>query len=145
MSDDEKKPTKPAPRRNSVSRAADPTEEAAVMAKQPVAVEQIIAREPVKEPTAVVGEGDTDSVSLRNINYKDLAHRKSLSVHHVQRRLNELGYPEAYADRDGFYGDLTRDAVARFQKDRGLTETGIVDADTLAALFDGDPNVSIAA
>lgn len=102
-----------------------------------------IPREPVKEPTAVVGDGDTDPVSLASIVYKDVKHRKSLSVHHVQRRLNEQGYPEAYADRDGFYGDLTRDAVARFQKDNGLVETGMVDADTLAKLFDGDPNVTI--
>lgn len=97
------------------------------------------------EADSVVGDGDTDPVSLQSIVYKNIKQRKSLSVHHLQRRLNDLGYPEAYADRDGYYGDLTRDAVARYQKENDLVETGIVDQGTLSAIFDGDPNVTLTA
>lgn len=92
--------------------------------------------------TAVVGNADTDEVFLSKLEYRAYA-RKSLSVHHLQRRLNDLGYTEAYADRDGWYGDLTHDAVARFQIDHNLQASGLVDAETAQAIFDGDPNVTL--
>lgn len=91
----------------------------------------------------VVGDGDTDPVYLREIVYRNIKKRKSLSVHHLQRRLNDLGYAEAYADPDGFYADLTKSAVARYQRDNKLVETGIVDADTFNAVFKGDANVTL--
>lgn len=101
------------------------------------AVEQAVQR------NAVVGNTDTDPVYLSKIVYRNLAAKKSLSVHHLQRRLNDLGYTDAYADKDGFYGDLTKSAVESFQKDHDLLVTGIVDQDTLGAIFDGDPNVTV--
>jgi hypothetical protein len=91
----------------------------------------------------VVGDGDTDPVYLREIVYRNIKKRKSLSVHHLQRRLNDLGYAEAYADPDGFYGDLTMGAVARYQREHNLTETGMVDADTFNTIFKGDANVDL--
>lgn len=93
--------------------------------------------------TAVVGNGETDDVLLSAIRYKNMARQKSLSVHHLQRRLNDKGYTEAYADKDGFYGDLTRDGVTRYQEENNLDATGIVDWATLEKLFEGDPNVTI--
>lgn len=57
-------------------------------------------------------------------------------VRGVQRRLNELGY--FTGDSTGAYGDNTYRAVALFQKDNGLPESGNVDVVTYEALF--DPN-----
>jgi peptidoglycan hydrolase-like protein with peptidoglycan-binding domain len=63
-----------------------------------------------------------------------------LSVHHLQRRLAALGYNNADADKDGWYGDLTRDAVASFQADKNLKGAGQMNAETLEAIFAGDPH-----
>ena len=90
---------------------------------------------------AVVSDNEVDDVLLSACVYKNLYARKSLTVHHLQRRLNELGYTEAYADRDGYYGDLTKSAVAQFQKDTGIEGDGMIDAPTFLAVFKGDPNV----
>jgi hypothetical protein len=96
---------------------------------------------PAPAGPAVVSDNEVDDVLLSACVYKNLLARKSLTVHHLQRRLNELGYTEAFADRDGYYGDLTKMAVARFQKDSGIEGDGIVDGPTLLAVFKGDPNV----
>lgn len=96
-----------------------------------------------KVASAVVGTGETDTVQLSAIVYKNIHQRKSLSVHHLQRRLNELGYTEAYADRDGFYGDLTATSVGSFQSDHDLEVTARADQPTLEAIFKDDPNVSL--
>jgi peptidoglycan hydrolase-like protein with peptidoglycan-binding domain len=93
--------------------------------------------------SAVVGPGDTDTVKLSALVYKNIHQRKSLSVHHLQRRLNELGYAEAYADRDGFYGDLTAQAVGKFQQDNDLDVTTFADAPTIEKIFKDDPNVTL--
>jgi hypothetical protein len=93
--------------------------------------------------TEVVGNGDTDLVKLSAMKFKNIYARKSLSVHHLQRRLNDLGYSEAYADKDGYYGDLTFEGVARYQRDNGLDVTGYMDPATMKAVFTGDPNVTI--
>ncbi|MEC4895114.1 MAG: peptidoglycan-binding protein [Oscillatoria sp. PMC 1051.18] len=50
----------------------------------------------------------------------------------VQVRLQELGYFKARAT--GYFGEITKDAVIRFQKDRGLTPDGIVGPQTELAL-----------
>jgi peptidoglycan hydrolase-like protein with peptidoglycan-binding domain len=92
---------------------------------------------------AVVGTGTRDDVLLSRCVFKSKATRKSLSVHHLQRRLTELGYPDAATDKDGWYGDLTRLAVSQFQTDRKLDGDGLVDAATLAAILDGDQNVTV--
>ena len=114
--------------------------------------EPAVAVEPVPEPKpskpkastrAAVSGGDKDDVFLANCVYKNVYARKSLTVHHVQRRLVELGYNEAYADRDGWLGDLTKAAITKFQKDKGLNATGSMDADTFTKLFDGDDNINV--
>ena len=94
-------------------------------------------------PNAVVGTGNTDDVYLSKCIYNNMYARKSLTVHHLQRRLTELGYAVADADKDGWYGDLTKEAVAQAQKDFGIEDTGIIDAGTFAAIFDGDHNVTV--
>lgn len=92
---------------------------------------------------AVVGTGATDEVYLSKCVYKNQYARKSLTVHHLQRRLTELGYKEADSDKDGWYGDLTKHAVSELQADRGIEGSGVMNAETFAAIFDGDPNVTV--
>lgn len=93
--------------------------------------------------SAVVSGGSVDQVLLKQCVYKNPAARKSLSVHHLQRRLNELGYTDAHADKDGWLGDLTKLAIEKFQKDKHMPVTGTVDADTLKKIFEGDRNVEV--
>ena len=92
---------------------------------------------------AAVSGNDTDDVSLAACVFKNAMAKKSLSVHHVQRRLTELGYPDAYTDKDGWYGDLTILAVSAFQGAEGLEATGLLDMATLEALFHDDANVTV--
>ena len=94
---------------------------------------------------AVVGAGDVDEVSLSKVVYKNVVSKKSLSVHHIQRRLNERGYALAYLDKDGFYGDKTKDAMAEFQADNNIAGDGMPDMATLIALFENDSNVRVVA
>lgn len=140
---------------NTAADNADVTEAEVVIAETveaPVEVEEVIAPVPPVQaakptarpnPSAVVGTGDRDDVLLSRCVFKSTATRKSLSVHHLQRRLAELGYPDAGSDKDGWYGDLTRMAVGFFQADHKLAGDGIVDAATLTAIFDGDNNVTV--
>jgi peptidoglycan hydrolase-like protein with peptidoglycan-binding domain len=106
------------------------------------------AKRPKSAPH-VVGGGRQDTVSLKALVYKNPHARKSLSVHHLQRRLAELGYAEAGADRDGYWGDLTRGAVARFLADEGIpTREGVTPGTELSmaaleSLFDNDDNVRL--
>lgn len=93
--------------------------------------------------SAVVSGNEKDDVFLANCVYKNVYSRKSLTVHHLQRRLTELGYTEANADKDGWLGDLTKAAITKFQKDKGLNATGTVDADTFKKIFEGDSNVNV--
>jgi hypothetical protein len=92
-------------------------------------------------PKAAVSGADTDEVYLANCVYKNTAARKSLTVHHLQRRLVELGYNEAATDKDGWLGDETKTAIEKFQKLEGLEPTGMVDEATFLAIFKGDVNV----
>ena len=117
--------------------------------------EQVIVEEPTPEPTpepvvveqpqashAVSGE-DVDDVILANCVYKNVYARKSLTVHHLQRRLIELGYKDADADKDGWLGDETVASIKDFQADKGMDVTGSVDADTFTKIFEGDVHVRV--
>lgn len=55
----------------------------------------------------------------------------------VQERLMELGYMD-YDEPTSYYGDDTRDAVTKFQRSHGLTETGIVDDATYTLLMSAE-------
>ena len=121
--------------------------------------EQAIVEEPTPEPTpepevveqpkashqvsqAVSGD-DVDDVLLANCVYKNVYARKSLTVHHLQRRLIELGYKDADADKDGWLGDETVASIKKFQADKGMDVTGSVDADTFKKIFEGDVHVRV--
>lgn len=111
----------------------------------PAVVEEVV---PVKANVpatvyAVVSGEVTDKVHLSKCVYKNLARKRSLTVHHLQRRLNEWGFTDAYLDKDGFYGDLTLKSVADFQSSKGMEATGLMNANTLEAIFEGDTNVTV--
>jgi hypothetical protein len=92
---------------------------------------------------AVVGGEEQDEVHLSRAIYKNMKQKRSLTVHHIQRRLKEWGFRDAYSERDGFYGDLTKKSVTEFQESLGLEVTGMMDAETMTRLFEGDTNVTV--
>jgi hypothetical protein len=108
---------------------------------EPVHVEEPKAHKS-KATQSVSGNG-VDEVLLANCIYKNVYARKSLSVHHLQRRLIELGFKDADADKDGWLGDETVAAIKNFQASKGLDVTGSVDATTLTKIFEGDHNVQV--
>ena len=120
--------------------------EPAPQVEQPAALSK--AKKAGRAPSplgAVVSGNERDNVSLAACVVKNMFARKSLSVHHLQRRLAELGYHDAASDKDGWYGDLTVLAVTAFQTAEGLEATGLVDMATLEALFHDDANVTVTA
>jgi peptidoglycan hydrolase-like protein with peptidoglycan-binding domain len=125
-----------------------PTEPAApAKAEKPAEQAKPKAAPKLQEPAVshVVSGNETDEVRLSACVYENMYARKSLSVHHVQRRLVELGYPDGGTDKDGWYSEMTKLAVAQFQKDSGFAGEGLMDDTTLRALFDGDSNVTVVA
>lgn len=102
-----------------------------------------VASAPKIAKDAVVGGGDTDPVHLDKCVYMNKFARKSLTIHHLQRRLAAMGYRDAYSDKDGWYGELTKKAVSEFQRDRGIDGDGEMNAATFEAIFAGDPNVTV--
>ena len=100
-----------------------------------------VAAKPVEKH--VIGKGDTDDVYLAKCVYKNIYERKSLTIHHLQRRLEQLGYKDVIGDKDGWLGELTMISVEKFQKDKGLAATGKVDAETFKKIFEGDSNVNV--
>jgi hypothetical protein len=138
-----------------VEDAVEPVVEAAVV--EPVAVVEdtkyaapvAVTREDIENylPTpagpAVVGTGVVDDVVLSSCVYKNDANRRSLTVYHVQRRLIELELLQDGLVKAGYYGDLTKQAVAVFQANNNIVGDGLMNADTFTALFEGDPNVRV--
>jgi peptidoglycan hydrolase-like protein with peptidoglycan-binding domain len=57
---------------------------------------------------------------------------RGTEVSAVQQRLQELGYLKTNAT--GYFGSLTKEALMRFQQDKGLVADGVVTTDTLVAL-----------
>ena len=123
---------------------AQPVEEIIIEAEveAPVVEAPAVIEVPVPSaPKAAVSGADTDEVYLANCVYKNTAARKSLTVHHLHRRLAELGYNEAMTDKDGWLGDETKTAIEKFQKDKGFEPNGMIDEATFIAIFKGDMNV----
>ena len=56
-----------------------------------------------------------------------------LNVYVLQKRLTQMGYFTGSCSAS--YGELTRDAVERFQRDAGIVPTGQADAATWAAIY----------
>lgn len=102
-------------------------------------------KRPVTVQRHVIGPGSTDTVYLSRCEYESVRTRKSLTVHHLQRRLEELGYVEAGADIDGWYSALTASAVAKFKADHDISPADgkTIDAETFTLIFEGDSNVTV--
>jgi hypothetical protein len=113
-------------------------EEAAVVVEAEVVEPVVVASDP-----HVISDKGFDDVLVSKAVYKNVVAKKSLTVHHLQRRLNELGYSEAYLDKDGWYGDHTKSAVAKFQSDKNIPGDGLMDYTTMVAIFEGDNNVKV--
>lgn len=110
----------------------------------PVDINKVYESLPEPAGPAVVGIGEVDDVYLSSCIFKNVKSRKSLTIHHLQRRLIELGYAEASFDRDGYFGDPTLLAIKRFQSEnKKLEQTGSLDEATFKAIFKGDPNVRV--
>ena len=123
----------------------------------PVVIEEVAVAatpaytEKVEEPTvaipntvyAVVSNDLVDAVHASKIVPHNKAQKKSLSVHHLQRRLVEWGFTGAYLDKDGYCGDNTLTALSAFQTHVGLPVTGAPDFTTLERVFEGDTNVRL--
>jgi len=111
---------------------------------EPVPVDLNAYRESLPQPAgpAVVGTGETDEVRLNAIVFKNLYARRSLSVHHLQRRLAELGFEQVAQDKDGYFGDPTLSAITAFQAQNGILADGL-DEVTFKKIFEGDPNVTV--
>lgn len=60
----------------------------------------------------------------------------------LQNRLNELGYLRDSAD--GVFGDSTETAVRMFQRNNGLAETGVADAQTQTKLYSDNSTLVVA-
>jgi peptidoglycan hydrolase-like protein with peptidoglycan-binding domain len=109
----------------------------------PVDMNKYIESLPKPATPSVVSGKEVDDVSLSALVYKNQLSKKSLSVHHLQRRLNELGYTTAFLDKDGWLGDGTKIAIEQFRKDRDLLGTDLIDAETLQALFSEDIGINL--
>jgi hypothetical protein len=145
-----------------IEEVAAPEEVAvAVEVEEPLAIVEEpapapVEPEPMPEPTPVeepqpqpaaanaAVTGSSDNVYLSKCVYENKFERKSLTIHHIQRRLEELGYKDVVGDRDGWLGELTMMSVNQFQKDRGMDVTDkTVDEVTFISIFAGDQNVNV--
>jgi hypothetical protein len=136
-------PAAPAPEPVEVE---EPKPEPVVVVEEPKPIVPEVKPAPVAvrpSESHVVGKGDKDDVYLAKCVYKNIYERKSLTIHHLQRRLEQLGYKDVIGDKDGWLGELTMISVEKFQKDKGLAATGKVDAETFKKIFEGDSNVNV--
>lgn len=109
----------------------------------PVDMNKVREALPKPATAAVVSGNEVDDVSLSALVYKNHLNKKSLSVHHLQRRLNELGYTTAFLDKDGWLGDGTKIAVEQFRQDKNLVGSGLIDMETLKVIFEGDIGIKL--
>lgn len=150
------KPTPPAETKKVDIKIYDAIVDESIFVSEPEeAPTEVVYTEKVEEPIAVptsdvpptvyavVSNDLIDTVHASKIIPHNVKQKKSLSVHHLQRRLNEWGFSEAYLDKDGYYGDFTARAISDFQTKVGLPVTGLPDFNTLTRVFEGDTNVRL--
>lgn len=79
------------------------------------------------------------TVSRAKLVYKSLFEHNSRSVGVTQIRLVELGYPQAGADKRGYLGDPTLEAIKEFADDHGLEANDLTSEALVQAIFAGTP------
>jgi hypothetical protein len=104
---------------------------------EPVKAKRVAKPEAPKSPNArIMGRGP-DPVRVST----GLGSGKSLTTHHIQRRLIERGFPSVYEDRDGFWREGTQSALNAFADVQGLSEAS--HRQILESLFENDDNVEL--
>ncbi len=102
-----------------------------VLIRAKLEVENWEPREPVQEANMVpVPDGGWGATKTRTSSAGDAR----TSIARAQSLLNDMGYHAGPAD--GVLGPKTREAIRAFQRDKGLTATGMVTKDLLAQLVD---------
>lgn len=100
-----------------------------VLIRAKLEVENWEPRDPVQEANMVpVPEGGWGATKARTSSAGDAR----TSIARAQSLLNDMGYHAGPAD--GVLGPRTREAIRAFQRDKGLTATGMVTKDLLAQL-----------
>ena len=120
-----------------------PTPTVAAPMDQPIAVDEAlepsapaeagltVVETPVPASTEAGDAGESSGEVLIGLHSRD--EEGESGVRKLQERLVALGYLDAEAD--GIFGSRTLKALMRFQKERGLEETGVLDRATKNALF----------
>lgn len=92
-----------------------------------------LAGRPIPPPPAV-----DDAQRLVGLHNGDTAKDGDTRIAELHQNLMDRGYfPPSFANNSGFgkrYGDMTEQAVEKFQRDWGLTPSGMIDEATAAAL-----------
>lgn len=109
----------------------------------PVSLDQVYARQEERLAEAGVRMSETAEVRLSAMVFQNPMSKRSVSIHFLQTRLDELGFNLAKKDKDGWFSEGTKTAVMDFQTQNGLPSTGLVDETTLLAIFDGDQSVKV--
>ena len=126
-------------------REAEVVEEVAV-------VEEVVEEKPAPKKAAAAAKGkkaDPKStptvlgsditVSRAKMVHKSLFEHNSRSVGVTQIRLIELGYAQAGADKRGYLGDPTLEAIKEFAEDNGLEANDLTNEALVKAIFQGTP------
>lgn len=107
-----------------IRRAADPESYAA---SEPVQVQ---------ETPSVTANKTSESTQTTSASGTDLTiDSTGETVYMIQVRLKEMGYYTG--NLTGHFGSKTADAVKRFQKANGLSQTGIADSETVSIILNG--------
>lgn len=103
------------------------------------ALSKWVAEELLFEGEAAATEAKATAVEEEPNNYSELAKgAKGDAVKNLQTKLKTFGYNIGTADGD--YGNKTKTAVEQFQRDNGLSVTGVADSETQKFLFENEVN-----
>ena len=105
-------------------------------AKKAAAASKGKKADPKSVPTVL---GSDITVSRAKMVYKSLFEHNSRSVGVAQIRLIELGYASAGADKRGYLGDPTLEAIKEFAEDNGLEANDLTNEALVKAIFQGTP------
>ena len=109
----------------------------------PVSLDQVYARQEQRLEQAGIQINEKAEVRLSALVFQNPLSKRSVSIHFLQSRLDELGFDLAKTDKDGWFSEGTKTAVMGFQEQNGLPITGLVDEHTLLAIFDGVADVKV--
>lgn len=128
---------------DNVAELTTPVDDEKVEVETPVVASKKSSTKKVAKGTHTVTTGLRDELIPSHVVVKNIFRKKSLTVHHIQRILIELGYTEADIDPDGFYGDGTIEAVKKWQAHTKNEITGIITEPQLRTLIEFDDSTFI--